>query len=38
MVFIYLMEQFNICRKGHNNFSHALGFIVGSRPRINKMS
>lgn len=30
MLFICLMEQFNIYRKGYNNFSHSLGFIVGS--------
>ncbi len=34
--FIYhirLMAQFNICRKGYNNFSLTLGFVLGGRPK-----
>lgn len=34
--FIYhirLMAQFNICRKGYNNFSFTLGFVLGGRPK-----
>lgn len=37
--FIYhirLMGQFNICRKGYNNFSLTLGFVLGGRPKNNK--
>lgn len=28
---IRLMTQFNICRKGYNNFSLTLGFVIGGR-------
>lgn len=34
--FIYhirLMAQFNVCRKGYNNFSLTLGFVLGGRPK-----
>lgn len=30
---IKLMAQFNICRKGYNNLSLTLGFVVGGRPK-----
>lgn len=30
---IRLMAQFNICRKGYNNFSFTLGLVLGGRPR-----
>lgn len=30
---ISLMAQFNICRKGYNNFSLTLGFVIGGRPK-----
>lgn len=30
---IRLMAQFNICRKGYNNFSLTLGFVFGGRPQ-----
>lgn len=30
---IRLMAQFNICRKGYNNFSLTLGFVLGGRPK-----
>lgn len=30
---IRLMGQFNICRKGYNNFSLTLGFVLGGRPK-----
>lgn len=30
---IRLMAQFNICRKGYNNFSLTLGFVIGGRPK-----
>lgn len=30
---IRLMAQFNICRKGYNNFSLSLGFVLGGRPK-----
>lgn len=29
---IRLMAQFNICRKGYNNFCITLGFVLGGRP------
>lgn len=34
--FIYhirLMAQFNVCRKGYNNFSLTIGFVLGGRPK-----
>ncbi len=34
---IRLMGQFNICRKGYNNFSITLGFVLGGRPKINSV-
>jgi hypothetical protein len=30
---IRLMAQLNICRKGYNNFSLTLGFVIGGRPK-----
>lgn len=30
---IRLMAQFNICRKGYNNFSLTLGLVLGGRPK-----
>lgn len=30
---IRLMVQFNICRKGYNNFSLTFGFVLGGRPK-----
>lgn len=30
---IRVTSQFNICRKGYNNFSVALGFVLGGRPK-----
>lgn len=30
---IRIMTQFNICRKGYNNFSLTVGFILGGRPK-----
>lgn len=30
---IRLMGLFNICRKGYNNFSLTLGFVLGGRPK-----
>ncbi len=33
---IRLMAQFNICRKGYNNFSFTLGFVLGGRPKKQK--
>ncbi len=30
---IRLMAQLNICRKGYNNFSLTLGFVLGGRPK-----
>lgn len=30
---IRLMAQFNICRKGYNNFSLTVGFVLGGRPK-----
>lgn len=30
---IRLMAQFNLCRKGYNNFSVTVGFVLGGRPR-----
>lgn len=30
---IRLMAQFNVCRKGYNNFSLTVGFVLGGRPR-----
>ena len=33
---IRLMAQFNLCRKGYNNFSLTLGFVLGGRPKKNR--
>ena len=30
---IRLMAQFNICRKGYNNFSLTVGFVLGGKPK-----
>ncbi len=30
---IRITTQFNICRKGYNNFSLTLGFVLGGRPK-----
>ena len=30
---IRLMAQFNISRKGYNNFSLTIGFVLGGRPK-----
>lgn len=30
---IRLMTQLNVCRKGYNNLSLTLGFVIGSRPK-----
>lgn len=30
---IRLMAQFNVCRKGYNNASLSLGFVIGGRPK-----
>lgn len=30
---IRITGQFNICRKGYNNFSIAVGFVLGGRPK-----
>lgn len=29
-----VMAQFNLCRKGYNNFSFTLGFVFGGRPKF----
>lgn len=33
---IRLMAQFNICRKGYNNFSLTVGFVLGGKPKNNE--
>lgn len=33
---IRITGQFNICRKGYNNFSLAIGFVLGGRPKTPK--
>lgn len=30
---IRLMAQFNLCRKGYNNFTLTVGFVLGGRPK-----
>lgn len=34
---IRLMAQFNISRKGYNNFSLTIGFVLGGRPKNNQL-
>ena len=31
--FLRLMAEFNVCRKGYNNFALTVGFVLGGRPK-----
>ena len=33
--FIRIMGEFNVCRKGYNNFSLTIGLVLGGRPKKN---